>query len=67
MKHRHSDLPLYEQFTIQGFWAVSGWALMFSVQLVPIAYELKSDRWLPEWGFIEIAGGVYGIIWTSSS
>jgi hypothetical protein len=63
MHHKNSEKPLYEQFTIQGFWAVSGWTLLFSFSVVPIVFRLESQSWFPDWAFWKVALLLYGIIW----
>jgi len=63
MRHKKSDLPLYEQFTIQGFWAVSGWALACGIQVIPLSFAFKQYSWFPEWGFWKTCFYTYGVLW----
>lgn len=65
-QQNNADLPPEEQFTTQGFFAVSGWALLFTLQgggllFVFLAFLLDID--VSTWSLWQAGAATYLICW----
>lgn len=60
---RKNKTPLYGQFTVQGFLAVSMWALVFWLQSVGMVYGMQSDGWFYLGNFWAVCWKTYATLW----